>query len=346
MFAKGILAKGPFMAPAGQASGRHFVDAPPTNHEMAPPWREVSTPCTVSPMDTSSASFAHTPMEAYEAEVMSSDPAVEEFVSRWGLDSSCVSFLETLPDDARTKVLEQFEPRRNTQNVSAKLRAFANTIVTGQGRISSQPPPAEPRSPLFTGAPSSASVPSPEEESAFLERWGLSGNQTAVDVLRRLHPPVRMRVMREFAPGQGTQDVLGKFCGFAVSVAKSAAKEGASHLPPLRAPSRHVAAPWAQPSRATNVPSHAATGSMTPEQFADRWQLDAGSRALLSGLDLNAQATVIEEFQPRGDVRDMSGKFCAFARSVASRVQSRTPGQKRPMSTTGFAGPPIYRPRY
>ena len=54
-----------------------------------------------------------------------------------------------------------------------------------------------------------------------------------------------------------------------------------------------------------------------PEQFASRWQLDEGSRALLRGLDPTAQAIVIQEFQPQG-ARDISGKFCSFARSVAS----------------------------
>jgi len=347
-FANGILAKGPFTAPAG-----HYMDGHATRHRdvlppWVPPWKETSAMRPTSQFSAGPGRFTQTATETPQAAAMSSDPAIEEFVIRWGLDSSCVSFLEGLPEDACTKVLEQFDPRGNTRNVSAKLRAFANTVVDGTARrTSSQPPLPESRSALFVGPPTSTSVPSPEEEMAFLETWGLSDNQTAMDVLRRLHPPVRMRVMREFAPGHDTQDVFGKFCGFSASVAKAAAKEGASQLPPLRASSQHTAhPPLAQPLWGSTLSAPAASGSMTPEQFAEQWQLDAGSRALLSGLDPKAQAAVINEFQPRGDVRDVSGKFCAFARSVASRFQSESPGQKRPLSTMGFAGPPIYRPRY
>merc|ERR1712232_432151 len=63
----------------------------------------------------------------------------------------------------------------------------------------------------------------------------------------------------------------------------------------------------------------------TPEQFVARWGLDEGSLTLLHGLDPSVQAAVINEFQPRGDTKDISGKFCAFARSVSSRFASGGP---------------------
>jgi len=329
MFAKGILAKGPH-------SERHFSEVEVQRHEVAADVGE-------------SAAFAASAAEVQAAAAAASDPAIADFVVRWGLDASCVSLLESLPQSARLTVLEEFDPRGNTRNVSAKLRAFANTVVTGQGRSSFH-------ASMSNGAGAAVSTlstpPMVHEEEAFLEKWGLAGNHTAVDVLRRLHPPVRARVMREFAPGHDTHDIFGKFCGFSASVAKAAAKEGASGLPPLKAPSLHLAIA----SQGSHLPAASraaptisawprpAAGGMTPQQFADKWQLDPGSRALLSGLDPEAQATVILEFQPRGETRDTSGKFCAFARSVAARLQS-TRGQKRGLSAGQMSGPLPVRPR-
>uniref|UniRef100_A0A7S1M287 Uncharacterized protein n=1 Tax=Alexandrium catenella TaxID=2925 RepID=A0A7S1M287_ALECA len=374
MFAKGILAK--------HSVGGEHVPAPEPEPFRGVQGREFheAAPGTAS-LDSALAAGA---AEAQAAAMVASDPAVADFVVRWSLDASCVQMLESLPEDARMKVLEQFDPRGNTRNISAKLRAFANTVVSGQGRGQHAAAPlaverqvAPWHEPQHQPQPlhqphhlAAAAVPDPSEEAAFLERWGLSTNPSALDVLHRLHPPVRARVMREFAPAADTQDVFGKFCGFASSVAKGAAKGGgasamggkggapggkgfASALPPLRAPSLHgpVAGQgghgpgsYLNSHSAVSLPRQSA-GGMTPEQFADKWQLDAGSRALLSGLDPAAQATVIIEFQPRGETRDTSGKFCAFARSVATRLQAPQ-GQKRGLGGGHSLGPPAARARY
>lgn len=248
--------------------------------------------------------------------------AIDAFVARWELDESSVALLESLPSEVCAIVLEEFDPRGNTRNIGGKLASFANTVLNGKGRggkggkqslavaspVQIAQAPAHHSSVQETG-------PTEEQEEEFLMAWGLSEHEQARNVLKRLHGHVRARVMQEFAPGEGTRDIFGKFCGFANSVAKAAVHK----VQPM----------WeAQPP-----PFHRGSGqiSRNVDRFADQWQLDEGARALLRGLAPEIQAIVMTEFDPRGNgapIRDMSGKFCSFARQVAARPGTNR-GQKR-----------------
>lgn len=289
------------------------------------------------------------------------DPAITDFVLRWNLDSSCVQILESLADDIRARVMSEFEPRDNTRNPSGKFIAFVKTVNSGQAR----PPP---RTHLLTEpqAAMASAVELGEGEAQFLAKWGLQGNQTAVEVLSRLQPAVRERVMVEFMPGQDTNNVLGKLCGFATSVARAAAREVANGLPPLKAPGSSAPPPLLAGGHGhghgghglghgvARAPHGGGGGAPQPlDQFAARWRLDEGALAMLRGLDPDIQAAVMNDYQPHGHVRDPSGQFCAFARSVAARLRTgggAGAGQKRPFGGGGvgggFVGPPAGRPRW
>lgn len=234
----------------------------------------------------------------------STDTAIRQFAAQWALNHTSVEFLETLPPEVRAKVFEEFAPRSDTRDVGAKLRVFAGTVMNGKG---TRPARAE------VALKDELSLPATEE--AFLAHWGLDVSTTARDVLNRMQPGPRARVMQEFAPGQDTVDVLGKFCGFASSVART---KGAP--PAGRAPSRDF--------------GRSSGGAV--QQYCEQWQLDESSFVLLRNMEPHVQAAVMAEFQPRSDVRDMSGKFSAFARSVAARIGSSGP-QKRHM-------PPLLNP--
>eukprot|EP00933_Yihiella_yeosuensis_P006655 TRINITY_DN111388_c0_g1_i1.p1 TRINITY_DN111388_c0_g1~~TRINITY_DN111388_c0_g1_i1.p1 ORF type:complete len:541 (+),score=80.04 TRINITY_DN111388_c0_g1_i1:102-1724(+) len=219
----------------------------------------------------------------------SQDPALNDFARRWGLDSESVRLVESLPEGPRNTVLKEFDPRHNTRDVGAKLRAFANTVMGGQASRSLEPKVTT--------------------EAEFLERWGLFNNKQAEDVLARLAPDVQAKVMQEFQPQQNTVNVLGKFCGFAASVERASEKASLSN------------------------------SGRDLESFIHRHQLDAVSERLLRSLESHAQATVLSEFQPRDDVRDMNGKFVSFARSVAARFGSSGNARKRTA-----VGPPLQAP--
>jgi len=243
-------------------------------------------------------------------------------------------------------VLEQFNPAPGTTDVNSKLRAFARGISTGVGGgkgAFSPPPLGWARAPAPTGVapqtpirpvsvPQSANLSA--DEVAFVARWGLGGFFGVKEILHNLTPEVRSRVMREFAPAPGTRDIFRLFAGFANSVSRTASAENSA--PPLRPPRPLVTStlpvrpvtsgtvgpvPLAPTLHSGGVAGVRAGVSCTPEEFAERWQLDEGSTALLRGLPEDIKAVVMAAFNPRGPLRDIGGKFCAFARSVAARAK-------------------------
>jgi len=263
--------------------------------------------------------------------------AVDDFAQCWGLDEDTREYLRSLPPDVRVTVIEQFDPAAGTQDINAKLRGFARGIAAtarwsgasaytstwAPAHASGHVAPSKARTDVkavpcqtlvWEPADNASEWPADDQdpsEAEFLAHWGLTGNTAAKDILQGLLPAVRDRVMREFAPAPGTRDVLRLLAGFANSVAKAAGSEA-----PPQSPHGNPA-PQAGNSQADSASTAA---DQDPEEFATRWQLDEGSRALLRGLSDEAKATVMAEFNPRGFIHDISGKFCAFARSVAACV--------------------------
>lgn len=371
MFARGVLANKPHVTSSGRGP-------PPPPEE----WRGGGaglhgTQCGGGGFGSRGhAEAMRTPRLYDEHPAAAYAAAIQAFIARWALDASAADLLGELAEGARAKVLEQFEPRGDTRNVMAKLRAFANTVASGQGRRASAEthvPPAFTHQGMppvggsyAQGAGGARGLSG--DDMAFLARWGLENEQKAVEVLLGLQPTVRARLMQEFAPGHGTHNVLGKFCGFARSVAGASAAGRApppsagggsfarwqppsgAALPPLRAPASFGGG-GGRPGYSGSFGGGGSSGSggfagggeADAERAAARWGLDEGARALLRGLNPEARATVIAEFQPRSDVRDTSGKFCAFARSVATRLIAG-PGLKRP-PPPGYGAPPPQRRR-
>lgn len=287
----------------------------------------------------------------YEATTLAaastSDPAISTFVLKWQLDQSSVSLLEGLTESVRATVLEEFAPRGEIRNMGSKLRAFAHTVANpGKGKGGKGSTGGlDGQSGTSTSA--SAAEPTQEEEDAFLLKWDMQDNQQAKDVLKRLHGRVRGRVMQEFLPQEGTTNTFGKFCGFANSVQKAAAREA---FPPTASygygagygasAAIYTGYAGAKGSASAGYGGNGkgkgyARASSSAEQFAQQWQLDEGSRAVLHGLPADVQAIVISEFQPRGDTRDVARKFVGFANSVAERGR----GQKRPWPGGGPTQP-------
>lgn len=73
------------------------------------------------------------------------------------------------------------------------------------------------------GAAPAASIANPVEE--FLTKWGISNDDVARDILVRLEPHVRARVVAEFAPRRGGPQCVKVLLGFATSVQRAAQKE-------------------------------------------------------------------------------------------------------------------------
>lgn len=168
------------------------------------------------------------------------------------------------------------------------------------------------------------------DEDAFLAKWNFAPASGAREILHGLPPEVRARVIHEFAPAPSTRDVFRLFAGFASSVARGLWGAGArQRQPPLASGALQPgpeAVPQLAPPHDFNAQYGASHGSgpgagppESEEDFVQRWQLDEGSKALLRGLPDDIRSVVMAEFNPRPPIYDIGGKFCAFARSVASR---------------------------
>jgi hypothetical protein len=232
------------------------------------------------------------------------DEAIHNFAHQFGLDRSTVEWVESLPDDVRDVIFKEFDPRGNTRNIGGKLKAFATTVIERLERGEQKKAPAL------------------SEDEQFLRHWGMETSHIARETLSRLDDHAAGKVMREFLPGQDTRDIVGKFCGFANSVANAPAGEGRS--PQGGFPSRHSSRP--PPAQ------HA-------DDFAEQWMLSESSRALLHGLTADVQAVVIAEFDPRGDTRNIDGKFNGFVRSVSASRSGGYGGQKRPLGDASSSRP-------
>eukprot|EP00929_Paragymnodinium_shiwhaense_P004404 TRINITY_DN10531_c0_g2_i5.p1 TRINITY_DN10531_c0_g2~~TRINITY_DN10531_c0_g2_i5.p1 ORF type:complete len:636 (-),score=123.16 TRINITY_DN10531_c0_g2_i5:119-2026(-) len=202
----------------------------------------------------------------------------------------------------------------------------------------------------FGSSTASDQQPSDEEE-AFLAHWGLAELSAARAALLSL-PAGEQRsvVIRDFAPSPGTRDVLKLFIGFAHSVQRNYATVQATGLPVKGGKAlggdpahllRHAGKaggpqaggrpmPWRPaaaaggggaagfrsaswtPATVAAQPNGQGRGAPNAPAFADYWQLDEGSRALLRGLDYDIQVAVIAEPSPSvkrrgGDALDDSG---------------------------------------
>lgn len=260
------------------------------------------------------------------------DPKVRAFILRWGLDEvSTPQLLESLPERACSTVLAEFEPRDGTRNVDAKLRAFAGTVAAGVGS------PGGASAGGLAGMSASASGLQ-TDKVAWLRTWGLAEHETAHDVLARLTPVVRERVMAEFAPGTNTQNVLGKFVGFANSVSRAQASSTASG--PVFRSAGHSVGPGVAGSGRAHVPQSAGRAD-AGTMLATKWGLGESSVLEFRAVPVEIQAVVAAEFDPKGAVHNIDGKFCAFLRSVASRAPR---GSKRPLGS--WDQPGATRQRY
>jgi len=275
---------------------------------------------------------------------LASFPLLDSFSAHWNLAPDVKEYLMSLHMDVCTEIINRFDPPVDaTRDVNRKLMGFAKSVAAAP-RISQpvamasgfggQPMPARPSGGHMAPnvAASALPVTLSADEHAFLARWGLGGAGGGGEYFARVPAEVRARVVADFAPRAGTRDLLRLFVGFVTAVSRKMQTGEVYGQSPASFQSMAPSAP----SLHHRAPVGPAGGGVNPndtEGFADRWGLDAGSRALLRGLPDEARWRCILEFNPRGVCNDIGGKFCAFARSIAAAVAAEDGshrGVKRP----------------
>eukprot|EP00927_Polykrikos_kofoidii_P057030 TRINITY_DN5113_c0_g3_i1.p1 TRINITY_DN5113_c0_g3~~TRINITY_DN5113_c0_g3_i1.p1 ORF type:complete len:444 (-),score=111.02 TRINITY_DN5113_c0_g3_i1:103-1434(-) len=125
------------------------------------------------------------------AALTAEDALLAEFCAKWGLRVDAQEMLLSLPAELQRKVMAEFNPRDSTRDANNIFMKFATGI-----------------SQASNGA---------GELEAFVARWNLGDE--AQTLLLGLKPPLRLRVMTEFAPRDMTTDVNNIFLKFATGVA-------------------------------------------------------------------------------------------------------------------------------
>lgn len=219
-------------------------------------------------------------------------PDLETFATKWALDDAGVTWLTSLPLEVSSILVQQFDPKEDTQNVNAKMRGFAKSIqarfpgaVTGDAGLGSRQ--------VVNAAAAAAGIGAYDQSlNDFIMRWGIE--QNAHDLLRSLPPDVQATVMAQFDPKGDTKNVTGKLLGFARSVAA-----GRQHLHKMQ----------------------------IVDSFAMYWGLDEGTVAFLHGLPEEVKAKVIQEFDPKAGTRDVNGKLRMFATGILSGPTKKGSGR-------------------
>jgi len=127
---------------------------------------------------------------------------VEEFVARWGLDQTSLQLLVGLSPDVRARVLKDFRPTEDTQNVNGRLRGFVKSVSSTD-----------------EAARQVGAAAAVDSVTAFAQSWGLQEDSAAL--LRGLQPDILTRVMREFRPNGETLNMDGRLRAFVRSVSSS-----------------------------------------------------------------------------------------------------------------------------
>mmetsp|Transcript_9689 Transcript_9689/g.27312 ORF Transcript_9689/g.27312 Transcript_9689/m.27312 type:complete len:603 (-) Transcript_9689:92-1900(-) len=122
---------------------------------------------------------------------------VEEFVARWGLDASSSQLLVGLTPEARARVLKDFRPTEDTQNVNGRLRGFVKSVTSTDDAA---------RQMGFTT----------DGIMEFALKWGLQ--EDSIALLLGLTPDILSRVMHEFRPNGETMNMDGRLRAFVRSV--------------------------------------------------------------------------------------------------------------------------------
>jgi len=283
--------------------------------------------------------------------------ALRRFAETWRLDDPSVQMLKRLPEDVRSSVFSDFNPPGDTQNVNAKLHAFVKKrfeklgLAFLPGVAAAPPRPSAGRraaaiDPVRTfverwgcdtqcdstlrqlhpdhqavvirdfNPPSGTfningklnsfmrSIASRNSTAgtpleSFAQHWGIDDD--AIQTLQSLPDALQNEVMAEFDPPAGTMNVSGKLSAFIRSKQFMAA-EGGGPTGPTRSRS------------ASNE-----EGALL--EFQARWGLDSDAVNLLWSLPGDLRQEVIQNFQPRSDTWNPSGRLHAFVRARLKELE-------------------------
>eukprot|EP00928_Gymnodinium_smaydae_P058721 TRINITY_DN4191_c0_g1_i2.p1 TRINITY_DN4191_c0_g1~~TRINITY_DN4191_c0_g1_i2.p1 ORF type:complete len:624 (-),score=101.20 TRINITY_DN4191_c0_g1_i2:77-1783(-) len=222
------------------------------------------------------------------APALGGDPTIDEFVVRWGLDTTSREALIKLEPAMRNKIMTDFAP----QNLAKSNQMFMSFVRGVVSRMSSPPQ----NSTNFGHAAQATGDPLVDD---FIRQWNLDSQ--ALEVLCRLDPATQQKVITDFRPADPLR-ANRIFMSFVRSVAgRTGAAAAVAALPP-------------EP-----VSMAFATGHRAIDEFLAKWGLDSKSQQVLLSLDPAMQERVISSFAPPNAAR-ANPMFMGFVKSLAGNA--------------------------
>lgn len=133
--------------------------------------------------------------------------ALREFKARWRLDSEALGLLESLPEDVRLGIIQDFQPRSDTWNPSGRLHAFVRARLKeleleGVSVATESLPPW--RTSKLASERGRSNAPEGDDVDEFVTRWEL--DRSSEEMLRALPDDIRSRVLSSFEPQPNTRN--------------------------------------------------------------------------------------------------------------------------------------------
>jgi hypothetical protein len=227
----------------------------------------------------------------YFDEILTAE-ALTEFIAKWKLQDEAQQILWSVPLQVQSKIVMEFKPRDVERDVNAIFIKFAKGVAgASQGS---------------------------DDTLEFIKRWGLGPD--ASQMLQKLNPQMRGRVMREFSPRDTSSDVNNIFMKFAQGVANHVPRVGqgygkgygkGKYVPP---PQQHMQ------QFGPITPSYHGGQQGGLGQFFAGWGLQQESQQFMHSLPPMTQQKIMQEFAPRDTSRDMNAIFMKFATGVAQKM--------------------------
>merc|ERR1719204_1215817 len=133
------------------------------------------------------------------------DAELQDFITKWGLQTDAQQLLLTLDAEAQLKVVREFSPRDTARDANAIFVKFAQGVAART--------PQKRAAPAAAGRGGGLADPA---VGAFVKQWQLGPE--AQGVLLALDAAARARVMAEFAPRDAARDANSIFIKFAQGV--------------------------------------------------------------------------------------------------------------------------------
>jgi len=255
------------------------------------------------------------------------DP-ISQFVMYWGADAASEALLRSLAPEHLEAVLQEFDPKEGTQNLSGKLTSYVRSVCSRTGKGKGKASQAFPSSGAHGHQRQAFNQPLQERRArmpetgwvdqdqmpGFTAHWGLDGQ--AEQALRQLPFAMQERVIAEFNPPPGTVNASGKLTAFIRTKMREDGGSGSGGGGMRRQHADPVA------------------------EFAGHWRLDAEADQLFRSLPWDAQEGVMRDFNPRSDTQNCSAKLQSFIRTRLGQGAFGSEADSR-----GKGKPPLANPR-